>query len=360
MTATDFTRDMLQFSNKVSAIKANCKTEESTKHSLILPVIQMLGYDIFDPTEVVPEVDCDIRRNGDKVDYVIQHDGEQIILIECKHWMKDLDNYVDQLSGYFVASKARFGILTNGIEYRFYADLKKANLMDKEPFLVVDIERLTEDSLEGLNMFRRDTYNEQYTIGWGENRVLMNTIRKVVDEELTSPSFDLITFFARRIYGQVPSKSVRERMTPLVTNAIHDYSGRTGVEQNKQTDIETNDPGILDTVQSILSGTVAADRVQTFHGTSYSSIRLDGSQWFPIIKYRYSGNAQWIAVGKYCPKTMHFYCNQREDKLSILAPSDIHKYAKDIRDIVTVMLMGDGHDDERVRWVTEFRPDWCI
>ena len=360
MSTTDFTRDILQFADKVSSIKANCKTEESTKHSLILPVIQMLGYDIFDPTEVVPEVDCDIRRNGDKVDYVIQHNGEHIILIECKHWTKDLDNYVDQLSSYFVASKARFGILTNGIEYRFYADLEKANLMDKEPFLVVDMERLAEDSLEGLKLFCKDTFNEHFIIDWGETTIRMNTIRKVVADELTSPSFYLITFFARRIYGQVPSKSVRERIAPLITNAIHEYSGHAGIVQNKHADVGTNSPDILDTVQSILSGIVPADRVQLFHGTSYSSIRLDGSQWFPIIKYKYSGNTRWIAVGRYCPKTMHFYCNQKENKLFILAPADIHKHAKDIQDIVKVMLMGDVHDDERVQWVTEFRPDWCI
>lgn len=355
MNTTDFNDAVILFAARINTIKRSCKTEESTKHSLILPFIRLLGYDIFDPTEVVPEVDCDIRKSGDKVDYVIQHNASHIILIECKHWTKDLDNFVNQLSSYFVASKARFGILTNGIQYRFFADLEKANLMDNEPFLVVDMENLTEDSLEGLYMFCKDTFNEQLIIDKGREIRRMNALRKSLQDELTNPSYDFVTFFARRVYGQVPSKAVREQFKPLLIKAISEYTRHIEVEDNGQPRIEASSLGVLGIVQSILSNTVPADRVQLFTGTGYSSIRLDGSQWFPIIKF----GTNWITLGKYRTQSKHFYCQTKDNKQYIDTPSDIFKYAADITDIVTVMLIGDGHDDERTKWVIEHRPDWC-
>ena len=219
----DFRETIRQFAGGIDGLKLCCSNEEATKHSLILPLIQLLGYNVFDPTEVVPEVDCDIRRNGDRVDYVIQRHGHHLILIECKHWARDLDYYVSQLGGYFAGSLARFGILTNGIEYRFYTDLDRANLMDEEPFLVVDMEALTDDGLDGLDVFRKDVFNEKVIMEKATDMKCLNALRDEVRQELADPSFELVTHFARRIYGQVPSKSVREHMKPLLLKAIDGY-----------------------------------------------------------------------------------------------------------------------------------------
>ena len=60
-------------------------TEEATKHALILPFIQALGYNVFDPTEVVPEFTADYGlKAGEKVDYAIMRNGEPVMLFECK------------------------------------------------------------------------------------------------------------------------------------------------------------------------------------------------------------------------------------------------------------------------------------
>ena len=52
-----------RFAERVKHWESEPPTEEGTKTSLILPFIQMLGYDIFDPTEVVPRIH---RRHWDK------------------------------------------------------------------------------------------------------------------------------------------------------------------------------------------------------------------------------------------------------------------------------------------------------
>ena len=119
-------------------------TEEATKHALVLPFIQALGYDIFNPTEVVPEYTADFGlKQGEKVDYAIfreESNGEPAMLIECKRVSDPLDvSKASQLGRYFSQTPTHIGILTNGIVYKFFSDIDAENVMDATPFLVIDI-----------------------------------------------------------------------------------------------------------------------------------------------------------------------------------------------------------------------------
>lgn len=146
----DFKDNVLQLAERIKKQKDAIQTEEATKNAFIMPIITALGYDVFNPFEVVPEMDCDLTRKGDKIDYAIKKDGRTILLIECKHCKQNLDLHNTQLSKYYAASNARFGVLTNGIEYRFYADLDKTNIMDEKPFLVVNMLDLSDAYIEEL------------------------------------------------------------------------------------------------------------------------------------------------------------------------------------------------------------------
>jgi hypothetical protein len=71
----DFKDSIKQIAERAEKIKGNLPTEEATKTALILPFIQALGYDIFNPTEVLPEMSCDIgTKKGEKIDYAILKD----------------------------------------------------------------------------------------------------------------------------------------------------------------------------------------------------------------------------------------------------------------------------------------------
>lgn len=136
----DFKDSIRQISERIENLKDNLRTEEATKTALIMPFINALGYDVFNPLEVLPEMCCDIgTKKGEKIDYAIMKDGEPVILIECKHWAQDLNLHDNQLLRYFNVSKAKFGVLTNGITYRFYTDLAEPNKMDEKPFLEVNL-----------------------------------------------------------------------------------------------------------------------------------------------------------------------------------------------------------------------------
>lgn len=114
----DFKDSIRQIAERIEKLKNNIQTEEATKNAFIMPFITALGYDVFNPLEVLPEMVCDIAtKKGEKVDYAIMIHGEPAILIECKHWEQDLTLHDNQLIRYFNISKAKFGILTNGIVY---------------------------------------------------------------------------------------------------------------------------------------------------------------------------------------------------------------------------------------------------
>ena len=152
----DFKDSIKQLADKISQLKDGILTEEATKNAFIMPFINTLGYDVFNPLEVIPEMDCDlVKKKGEKIDYAIMKEGSPIILIECKHWKQDLSLHDTQLKKYFVASKAKFGLLTNGIRYLFYTDLEDQNIMDEKPFLELDITELKDYQFEELKKFHK-------------------------------------------------------------------------------------------------------------------------------------------------------------------------------------------------------------
>jgi Uncharacterized conserved protein len=139
------------------------QTEEATKTAYIMPFIQMLGYDIFNPLEVVPEFTADIGiKKGEKVDYAIFRDDEPAILIECKDCrnLLNIDNE-SQLFRYFHTTKAKFGILTNGVSYKFFTDLEEPNKMDAKPFMEINILEYDKINYNELVKFAKSNFDSE-------------------------------------------------------------------------------------------------------------------------------------------------------------------------------------------------------
>lgn len=218
----DFKDQITQLSERISKQKDNIATEEATKNAFIMPMIAALGYDVFNPFEVVPELDCDlIKKKGEKIDYAIMKDENPILLIECKHCNQDLNLHDTQLQKYFVASKARFGALTNGIEYRFYTDLEKVNIMDEKPFLVINMLDFSDADIEQLKKFHKSYYNENDVLSTANDLKYTTEIKSILNSEFSSPTAEFVRFFARQTYtsGQITSKVI-DMFTPLVKKSI--------------------------------------------------------------------------------------------------------------------------------------------
>lgn len=158
----DFNDRINDLAERLLPAASKVETEEATKNALILPFIQELGYDVFDPAQVVPEFTADVGiKRGEKVDYALLRHGRPIILFECKPANADLaDAHMAQLYRYFTVTDARFAVLTNGLVYQFYTDLDQPNRMDERPFLVVDLAALEPHGVAALHRMARDEYDE--------------------------------------------------------------------------------------------------------------------------------------------------------------------------------------------------------
>ena len=72
-----FAEDMKKLAERLASIESQVTTEEATKMSLILPFFQLLGYDVFNPSEFCPEFTADVGiKKGEKVDYAILRSGQ--------------------------------------------------------------------------------------------------------------------------------------------------------------------------------------------------------------------------------------------------------------------------------------------
>ena len=103
----DFIDQLKQFAKRAESLKDTVETEEATKTALIMPFFSMLGYDVFNPQEFVPEFTADVGiKKGEKVDYAIVKDGSPVILVECKASSESLDKHDSQLFRYFGTTTA--------------------------------------------------------------------------------------------------------------------------------------------------------------------------------------------------------------------------------------------------------------
>ena len=220
----DFKDSILQLAERVSSLKESIQTEEATKNAFIMPFIQILGYDVFNPLEVVPEMDCDIaKKKGEKIDYAIMKDGSPIMLIECKHWKQDLNLHDNQLKRYYVASKAKFGLLTNGIVYRFYTDLIKENIMDDVPFLEFNLEKIRETQIEEVKKFCKENFDLDNILSSANELKYTSEVKKIIRAEFEEPSTELVKMLTKRVYEGIVTQKVLDQFTDVVKRALKSH-----------------------------------------------------------------------------------------------------------------------------------------
>ena len=220
----DFIDQVKQFSKRVESLKDNIQTEEATKTSLIMPFFSLLGYDVFNPDEFIPEYTADVGiKKGEKVDYAIMHDGEPIILIECKWIGENLQKHDSQLFRYFGTTKARFAILTNGQFYRFYTDLEEPNKMDEKPFLEINILDIKENQVAELKKFYKTNFNLSEILDTASELKYSNEFKNKMALELQNPSDEFVKIFLSTTYSGRFTQQAIEKFRPILKKALNAY-----------------------------------------------------------------------------------------------------------------------------------------
>jgi len=340
-----------ELSIKVREQKDSIKTEEATKNAFIMPFIKALGYDVFDPTEVEPEFTADIAdKKGEKVDYVIKKNDKSIILIECK-WsgITLTQEHINQLTRYFTYVDAKFAVLTNGIIYRFYSDLESANIMDVKPFFEFDLINFDEHQIKELKRFTKPKFDVGGILESASTLKYTGTIKKILYDELSSPSEAFVKFFARHFYQRKITKAKLEEFTKLVKEARTQFideqvnerlksalaSKQEVIEEveeiitDKSNGIETTQEEIdgFNIVRAILSEVVDIDiaRITIRDTKNYCGVLLDNTTHKPICRMHFNKTQKYLGL----------FTNKIEDRIAIEHVSDIFKYAKEIKSVIS-------------------------
>jgi len=336
---------LFQIAARIPRQIEHLKTEEATKAALVMPFINALGYNVFDPTEVIPEFIADVGiKKGEKVDYVIVHEGKVAILIECKQVGAKLSlENSSQLFRYFAVTEARFAILTNGIDFQIFTDIEAPNKMDSKPFFEFNMQALDSRVVSEIKKFAKTQFDVEAILSNASELKYLKLLRAQLENEIESPSEELVRLFTTRTYSGRFTEAVKEQFTKLVQTALRDFI-RDKVNARLQSAIEggasvkvvddeapapiqaDDDDGIETTaeeiegfhiVRAILAKSIDPSRVVMRDTKSYCGILLDDNNRKPICRLRFNFSQKYLGL---------FDSSKIEERITIGSLNDIYKF----------------------------------
>lgn len=296
--------DRLQeLSNRAKRNAATVRTEEAAKTALVLPFFQALGYDVFDPDEVVPELVADHGvKKGEKVDYGIKHGGRIQMIVECKPVGADLaTKHASQLFRYFTVTEARIGILTDGIRYLFFSDTDQPNKMDDRPFFEFTVTEFSENDVEQLKKLSKSTFSLDAIINAASSLKYHRALVQELAQEFAAPSEDFVRLIAGRVYSGRMTQQMKDEFTALVKRAADQFVADKVNARLKSAIVDVDPPaipmpdedGVVTTedevqgyriIQAIASELVDPSRVFMRDAKSYCAILMDDNNRRPLAR----------------------------------------------------------------------------
>ncbi|CEA09342.1 hypothetical protein BN1051_02710 [Arthrobacter saudimassiliensis] len=357
----EFTEKLFALAAKVRQQRDSIETEEATKNAFVMPFISsILGYDVFNPLEVVPEFTADVGvKKGEKVDYAIMHNGEVQILIECKKSSEPVKiEHASQLYRYFAVTNARIAILTNGEVYQFFTDLDSPNRMDPKPFLVLDLNEIDETLVPELRKLSKDVFDLDSIISAAGELKYIGQIKRILAAQFREPEDEWVRFFTTRVYDGAFTQKVREQFTSLVSKATKQFLNdqvndrlKTALgagsftpvpqDENPAPETVTSTPiseqdlaeadGIETTleelegfqiVRAIVCSEVKPARIAQRDAKSYFAVLLDDNNRKPIARLHFNRSQKYIGL---------FDEAKTETRVAIDSLEEIYNHAETLR-----------------------------
>ena len=340
-----FNEDLQQLSTRIISIKDTIQTEEATKMSMIVPFFQLLGYDVFNPNEFCPEFTADIGvKKGEKVDYAIIINGDPSVLVECKWCGDTLDKHGSQLFRYFGTTTSKFGILTNGIIYRFFTDLDESNKMDLTPFLEINMVDLKENQIAELKKFSKQSFDRDSIFSTASDLKYTNLIKDVLKSDMDNPSDDFVRYLLATTYEGQKKQTVVDRFRPIVKKYFSSFvndlvNNRISAALNKEeldedislaTEITIAENKVVTTqeeleafyvVRSILSEITDVENIVFRDAERYFSILFQDNNRKPICRLNLDSKKKQILIQDESKSFVRYYLDSM---------SAIYKYKKEL------------------------------
>ena len=313
-------------------------TEEAVKTAVVLPFLQSLGYDVFNPDEVIPEFSADaVGKKGEKVDYAIKIDGQIRILIECKPISTDLASvHLAQLYRYFSVTQAKFAILTNGRIVNFHSDLEEPNKLDSRPFLAIDLAEVQSHQLNELKKFEKSGFDLDGILASAERLKYTSALKAEISKLMEDPPKAFVKMVAAPLYDGHFTTAVVDRFTGLVKAAFRDMvresvqnklsSALAGTEQAEE-DTEASTSEIVTTdeereaymvIKAITRGEIKASRVFMRDQKSYCAIIVDDNNRKPLVRLHFNGANKYIGL----------FDGEKEERVLIKDLDNLYDYSE--------------------------------
>ena len=355
----DFIDNLRALAAKIATTRSMIQTEEATKNAMVMPLIRVLGYDVFDPQEVTPELVADVgMKKGEKVDYAILKNGDPIMLFECKKAGADLSiSHASQLFRYFHVTKARFGVLTNGLVYKFFTDLEQTNKMDEKPFFEFDMLDFKDRDVEELKKFAKSAFDVDTILTTASDLKYIRAIQNRLAEWMVNPSKDFVRLVASDLVGNRNfTPALVEQFTTITKRAFEQHISERINERLKGAmqpeviavsetpvvaapEAPATDPQIVTTpeeiegfhiVRSIIRSVVSSNRVFMRDSKSYCAILLDDNNRKPICRFRFNNTKKLVLC----------FLNDKkeEENIAIETVDGIHDHAERLKASVAAHL----------------------
>lgn len=330
----DFSEKIKQLSEKITNLKEDKLNEEATKHSFVMPFIQALGYDVFDPNVVKPEFTADIgKKKNEKIDYAIMQNDIPLILIEAKACSENLDNHATQLERYYTVTDSKFAILTNGVEYRFYSDIDKVNRMDSKPFLIVNMLNIKDRDIKKLSEFCESQLDVEKVLNMANSQKYILAIKNLFKEETKNPGDEIAKYFASQITDKLKTQKLLDEFKGYIKTAFNDIVNDMAKDQLDKISVQISDEepeddndGIVTTeqemegyfiVKSILAEKADVKRVTARDTKSYFGVLLDDNNRKWICRLRFNTSQKYLGL--------HIR-DKEEEKIPLERVEDIYTY----------------------------------
>jgi hypothetical protein len=348
---------------KIRKHKEGIETEEATKNAFVMPFIStVLGYDVFNPAEVIPEFTADVgTKRGEKIDYAIVHNGQVQVLVEAKKINDPLRiEHASQLFRYFAVTNARIAVLTNGQVYEFYTDLDAPNRMDAKPFLVLDFADIDETLLPELAKLTKESFDLDSVISAAGELKYIGQLKRILAAQFKEPEDEWVKFLTTRVYEGPFTQRVREQFGPLVAKATRQFlneqvndrlknalggpdsyvSVTTQAEPVVAESADREDGGgeLVTTeeelegyrvVRAIVCGEVPAARIASRDTKTYFGVLLDNNNRKPIARLWFNRSKKYLGI---------FDENKVETRISIANVEEIYAHADHLRQTVARYL----------------------
>lgn len=340
---------------RIENTKDLIQTEEATKNSMIMPLIQILGYNVFDPLEVVPEFIADIgTKKGEKVDYAVLKDGKPVMLFECKKAGADLNiNHAGQLFRYFHVTSARFGVLTNGLTYRFFTDLEEPNKMDEKPFFEFNILDFKDRDVEELKKFTKSIFDLESILTTASDLKYTRLIQNKLTDWISNPSDEFVklvisdfkeirrvtpqvkeqfTNITKRAFEQLINERINHRLKGALASENVTKQNQSEAEQINESN-DTAESEIITTqqeleayyiIRSIVRDVLPAKRIFIRDAVSYCAILIDDNNRKALCRLRFN-NLNRLSISLFNEK-------KEEEKIPLVEVDDLHLYAEKLKE----------------------------